>query len=114
MEASSAGAGVPPQAPTTEETWPLGVSRPPLGVDDLPEPEEVFHAPRIGRKELVTLVLGPSLIALGLSIGSGEWLLAPLAIGQGGSNRLRPWWCVVAASGDITLQRHSPARPVRA
>jgi hypothetical protein len=83
MDPSSAGAGAP-QAPPTKETWPLGVSRPPLGVDDLPDPEEVFHAPRIGRKELVTLVLGPSLIALGLSIGSGEWLLAPLAIGQGG------------------------------
>ena len=82
MEASSAGAGAP-QAPPTEETWPLGVSRPPLGVDDLPA-EEVFNAPRIGVKETVTLVIGPSLIALGLSIGSGEWLLAPLAIGQGG------------------------------
>jgi hypothetical protein len=82
MEASSAGTGAP-QAPPTE-TWPLGVSRPPLGVDDLPEPEEVFNARRIGLKETVTLVIGPSLIALGLSIGSGEWLLAPLAIGQGG------------------------------
>ncbi|HEV2824974.1 MAG TPA: hypothetical protein VG035_07185, partial [Actinomycetota bacterium] len=60
------------------------MSRPPLGVDDLPEPEEVFHTKRIGLKETVTLVIGPSLIALGLSIGSGEWLLAPLAIGQGG------------------------------
>jgi hypothetical protein len=83
MGVSSAGGGAP-QAPPTKETWPLGVSRPPLGVDDLPDPEEVFHAPRIGRKEIVTLVIGPSLIALGLSIGSGEWLLAPLAIGQGG------------------------------
>ncbi|MGH2577032.1 MAG: Nramp family divalent metal transporter, partial [Actinomycetota bacterium] len=69
-----------PQAPTTD-TYPLGVSRPPLGVDDLPEPEEVFHARRIGRKEIVTLVLGPSLIALGISIGSGEWLLGPLNVG---------------------------------
>jgi hypothetical protein len=82
MDASTAGGA--PQAPPTEETWPLGVSRPPLGVDDLPAPEEVFEAPRIGLKETVTLVIGPSLIALGLSIGSGEWLLAPLAIGQGG------------------------------
>jgi hypothetical protein len=83
MEASSAGAGAP-QAPPTKETWPLGVSRPPLGVDDLPPPEQVFGARRIGLKETVTLVIGPSLIALGLSIGSGEWLLAPLAIGQNG------------------------------
>ena len=64
-------------------THPLGAG-PPLGVDDLPTPEAVFGARRIGRKELITLVVGPSLIALGLSIGSGEWLLAPLAIGEGG------------------------------
>jgi hypothetical protein len=57
---------------------------PPLGVDDLPTPEEAFGARRIGRKELLTLVIGPSLIALGLSVGSGEWLLAPLAIGTEG------------------------------
>ena len=66
------------------ETYPLGVGRPPLDVDDLPEPEEVFDTPRLGRREIVTRVLGPSLIALGLSIGSGEWLLAPLAIGTEG------------------------------
>lgn len=70
-------------ARSTGETWPLG-AREPLGVADLPEPEEVFNAPRIGFKEAVTLVVGPSLIALGLSIGSGEWLLAPLAIGING------------------------------
>jgi hypothetical protein len=74
--------GVAP-APPTRETWPLG-AREPLGVADLPTPEEVFDAPRIGLKEAVTLVIGPSLIALGLSIGSGEWLLAPLAIGLNG------------------------------
>jgi hypothetical protein len=65
------------------DTWPLGV-REPLGIDDLPTPETVFNAPRIGAKQVVTLVLGPSLVALGLSIGSGEWLLAPLAIGING------------------------------
>jgi hypothetical protein len=70
-------------APRTGETWPLG-AREPLGVADLPTPEEVFDAPRIGFKESVLLVIGPSLIALGLSIGSGEWLLAPLAIGING------------------------------
>jgi hypothetical protein len=67
----------------TGDAWPLG-HREPLGIDDLPAPEEVFGAPRIGFKEAVTLVLGPSLVALGLSIGSGEWLLAPLAIGTNG------------------------------
>jgi hypothetical protein len=65
-------------------TYPLGVGRPPLKVDDLPEPEKVFGVPRIGLKALVTLVVGPSLIALGLSVGSGEWILAPLAIGTDG------------------------------
>jgi hypothetical protein len=64
-------------------TYQLGKG-PPLTVDDLPTPEEAFHAPRIGRKQIVTLVIGPSLIALGLSVGSGEWLLAPLAIGTEG------------------------------
>jgi hypothetical protein len=70
-------------APPTGEAWPLG-AREPLGVADLPTPEDVFEAPRIGFKEAVTLVIGPSLVALGLSIGSGEWLLAPLAIGING------------------------------
>src|ERR671914_1979539 len=72
---------VPPTARAGE--YEIGVG-PPLRVDDLPTPEAVFGAPRIGAKETVTLVVGPSLIALGLSIGSGEWLLAPLAIGEGG------------------------------
>jgi hypothetical protein len=83
MEASSAETGAP-TTPRLGGTWALGVGRPPLTVDDLPTPEQVFRARRIGLKETVTLVIGPSLIALGLSIGSGEWLLAPLAIGQNG------------------------------
>lgn len=66
------------------ETHQLGVSRPPLVVTDLPEPEEVFKVPRIGAKEAIVKVIGPSLIALGISIGSGEWLLGPLGIGQYG------------------------------
>jgi hypothetical protein len=65
-------------------TYQLGVSRPPLTVEDLPEPEEVFKVRRIGPRELVMYVLGPSLIALGISIGSGEWLLGPQAVGQFG------------------------------
>src|SRR5918996_4200665 len=72
---------VPPTVRAGE--YELGAG-PPLRVDDLPTPEAVFGAPRIGAKETVTLVVGPSLIALGLSIGSGEWLLAPLAIGING------------------------------
>jgi hypothetical protein len=63
---------------------PLGVSRPELEVADLPEPEEVFGIRKIGARQLFMYVLGPSLIALGISIGSGEWLLGPQAVGQYG------------------------------
>jgi hypothetical protein len=65
-------------------TYPLGVSRPPLDLGDLPTPEEVFGVRRIGPRELFAYVVGPSLIALGISIGSGEWLLGPQAVGQFG------------------------------
>jgi len=66
------------------ESYPLGTSRPPLGVGDLPEPEEVFKVSRLGPWQIVQFVIGPSLIALGISIGSGEWLLGPEAIGKYG------------------------------
>jgi hypothetical protein len=72
------------QAVTESETYPLGTSRPPLGVGDLPEPEEVFKVSRLGPLQIVQFVIGPSLIALGISIGSGEWLLGPEAIGKYG------------------------------
>lgn len=62
----------------------IGVSRPALPLTDIPTPEEVFNKPRIGGKELITCVLGPSMIALGVSIGSGEWLLGPLGFGKYG------------------------------
>lgn len=62
----------------------IGVSRPALPLDDLPTPEQVFNKPKIGPRELVTVVLGPSMIALGASLGSGEWLLGPLAFGKYG------------------------------
>ncbi len=67
-----------------ERTQPLGVSRPPLAVEDLPEPEQVFGVSKIGPRQLFMHALGPSLIALGISIGSGEWLLGPQAVGQFG------------------------------
>jgi hypothetical protein len=66
------------------ESLQIGVSRPALPLDDLPTPEEVFQVPRVGNKQLITHVLGPSMIALGVSIGSGEWLLGPLAFGRFG------------------------------
>jgi hypothetical protein len=53
-------------------------------IADLPTPEEVFKVPKIGVKELFKFAVGPSLIALGISIGSGEWLLGPQAVGQYG------------------------------
>src|SRR5918998_6467955 len=68
----------------SNRTTQLGVSRPDLAVDDLPTPEEVFKVPRIGAKQLFKFVVGPSLIALGISIGSGEWLLGPQAVGTYG------------------------------
>lgn len=71
-------------ADISRDEYPLGVSRPPLGVGDLPEPEEVFKVPRIGVLQMVQFVIGPSLIALGISIGSGEWLLGPQAVGTFG------------------------------
>jgi hypothetical protein len=68
----------------SQKTQPLGVSRPDLVVQDLPTPEEVFRVRRIGWRELIQFAIGPSLIALGISIGSGEWLLGPLNVGQFG------------------------------
>ena len=65
-------------------TYPLGVSRPPLELADLPRPEEAFGVRRIGPRELFAFAVGPSLIALGIAIGSGEWLLGPQAVGQFG------------------------------
>ncbi|MBM3301613.1 MAG: Nramp family divalent metal transporter, partial [Deltaproteobacteria bacterium] len=62
----------------------IGVSRPALPLTDIPTPEEVFNKPKLGPKELITCVLGPSMIALGVSIGSGEWLLGPLGFGKYG------------------------------
>ncbi|MGH3877589.1 MAG: Nramp family divalent metal transporter [Actinophytocola sp.] len=73
-----------PAPSQTATEYPLGTSRPPLGVADLPEPEEVFKVSRIGPLQIIQFVIGPSLIALGISIGSGEWLLGPSAVGEFG------------------------------
>lgn len=62
----------------------LGRSRPPLRTADIPTPEQSFRLSRVGPKELARYVLGPSIIALGAAVGSGEWLLGPLAAGQSG------------------------------
>src|SRR5512143_1057418 len=63
-----------------KKTPQIGVSRPALAIQDLPTPEEVFKIPSINFKRLIKFVIGPSLIALGVSIGSGEWLLGPLNV----------------------------------
>jgi hypothetical protein len=68
----------------TGKTYQLGVSRPPLQVADLPTPEEVWRVPMVGRKEAFKYAVGPSFIALGAAIGSGEWLLGPLSVGKNG------------------------------
>jgi hypothetical protein len=78
-------------------TLQIGVSRPPLPLTDIPTPEEVFNKPKIGFKELILCVLGPSMIALGVSIGSGEWLLGPLAFGKYGFMGLG-WLITVSAA----------------
>src|SRR5918997_3870775 len=80
---SSAGEPATPRPPIERGAYELGKG-PPLTVDDLPTPEEAFGAPKIALKALVALFFGPSLIALGLSGGSGEWILAPFAIGTEG------------------------------
>ena len=69
---------------TSATTRQIGVSRPPLAIADLPTPEEAFSVKKIGWEELILYVLGPSLIALGLAVASGEWLLGPLTVGRYG------------------------------
>ena len=70
--------------PSQPEAVRIGVSQPALLVEELPTPEEVFRVRRVGVGELLMLVVGPGLIALGFGIGSGEWLLGPLNISQRG------------------------------
>ena len=62
----------------------IGVSRPPLPLADIPTPEEVFGVSRFGPLNVIRFVLGPSMIALGVAIGSGEWLLGPLGFAKFG------------------------------
>ena len=62
----------------------IGVSRPPLPLADLPTPEEVFGVQRFNAWTTIRYVLGPSMIALGVAIGSGEWLLGPLGFAKYG------------------------------
>ena len=82
MSPESAGKATKPE--WSGKSIQIGVNRPPLPLMDLPTPEEVFNKPKIGGKEIVTCVLGPSMIALGAALGSGEWVLGPLMFGRYG------------------------------
>jgi Mn2+/Fe2+ NRAMP family transporter len=46
-------------------------------IDKLPTPEEVFKLPKLTWGNILTKVLGPAAIPLGMAIGSGEWLMGP-------------------------------------
>jgi hypothetical protein len=82
--------------PTAQQSIQIGVTPPPPPLVDLPTPEEAFNKPKIGRREIITAVLGPSMIALGAALGSGEWLLGPLAFGQYGFTGLG-WLITISA-----------------
>jgi Mn2+/Fe2+ NRAMP family transporter len=58
------------------ETFKFGIE-PIEVIDKLPTPEEVFGVPKLTTGNLITKVLGPAAIVLGVSIGSGEWLMGP-------------------------------------
>ncbi|MEW5958724.1 MAG: hypothetical protein AB1801_13410, partial [Chloroflexota bacterium] len=73
-----------PRASKAGDTIQIGVSRPALPLADLPTPEEVFKVSHFDGWTVIKYVLGPSMIALGVSIGSGEWLLGPLGFGKFG------------------------------
>jgi len=89
-------------------TVQIGVSRPPLPLKDLPTPEKAFGIRRIGPMEVFRFVLGPSMIALGASIGSGEWLLGPLAFGKYGF--LGIGWLITLSAVLQTLYNMEVAR----
>src|SRR5947208_16970765 len=81
------------------ETMQIGKSRPPLPLTDLPEPEEVFKIKgRIGPKQLFLYVLGPSMIALGVSIGSGEWLVGPRTVRGSSTGIIGIGWIVFVSA----------------
>jgi Mn2+/Fe2+ NRAMP family transporter len=61
---------------SSEEVIMLGV-KPAKLLDKLPTPEEVFRLPKLTWGNILTKVLGPAAIPLGMAIGSGEWLMGP-------------------------------------
>lgn len=73
----------------------IGVSRPPLQVEELPAPEQVFGVKRMGLEELILFALGPGVIALGLSFGNMEWMIGPLTMTEHGFKGLG--WLLLAS-----------------
>ena len=59
------------------KTYPLGHGPPLEVVEKVPTPEEVFDLKEVTFWKKVAKVYGPAVIALGMSIGSGEYLLGP-------------------------------------
>ena len=84
--------------PTTERTHPIGRSRPPLDVADLPTPEEIFGVRHIGWKEAIKYAIGPSLIALGIAVGSGEWLIGPQQVGKSATGFIGIGWIITVSA----------------
>ncbi len=67
-----------------KETFRLGEGPALEVVDRLPTPEEVFKIRRLSPWTLFAIVLGPSFMALGGALGSGEWILGPSIAAQYG------------------------------
>lgn len=85
-------------APTTSTdaptTWKLG-RRAPLEVAELPTPEKAFGFRRIGWEEKLLLFVSPAVIAIGVSIGSGEWVLGPMNVAGSGFQGI--FWVVLVS-----------------
>ncbi|HYY47235.1 MAG TPA: Nramp family divalent metal transporter [Thermoplasmata archaeon] len=97
MMEEEVGAAKEEEVPVTG-TMQIGVSRPPLPLEDLPTPEEVFEIKgKLTPGKVVRYVLGPSMIALGISIGSGEWLVGPRTVG-GAGGFIGLGWVVLASA----------------
>lgn len=76
-------------------------------VDSIPIPEVVFRLPKLNLRNLVFKVLGPSIIAVGVAIGGGEWLLGPSTAVKYG---LGVTWIVVVSAFLQTIYNVSLVR----
>lgn len=78
-----------------KKTYPLGRGPPLEVVEEVPSPEEVFNIKEISTWKKIAKVYGPAVIALGMSVGSGEYLLGPSLFMKYGMGLL--WLVLVAA-----------------